>query len=76
MPVNFFRAVRGLMNEPQALYSPSTVEAWEARMPGLTTHDIADVNHYTIVMGQRGAEEVAAVVRSAARTEVELRRNA
>lgn len=76
MPVTFLRAPRGLMNEPTALYSTSTVEEWEARMPGLTTGEVADVNHYTIVMARRGAEAVAAVVRSVARTEVELRRNA
>jgi lipase len=65
MPVSFIRAPRGLMNEPRGLYPASTVEAWEARMPGLTTYDIADVNHYTIVMARRGADEVAAVIRSA-----------
>ena len=76
MPVTFLRAPRGLMNEPTPLYSASTVEEWEARMPGLTTNEVADVNHYTIVMARRGAEAVAAIVRNVARTEVELRRNA
>ena len=65
MPVSFIRAPRGLMNEPRALYSASTVEEWEERMPHLSTHEIADVNHYTIVMARRGADEVAAVARRA-----------
>src|SRR5690554_3364155 len=43
VPVTFLRAPRGLMNEPSALYSPSTVEEWEARMPGLITNEVADV---------------------------------
>lgn len=66
VPVTFLRAARGLLNEPQALYATSTVEEWKARMPGLTALEIADVNHYTIVMSRRGAEQVAAVVRRAA----------
>src|SRR5690606_8567858 len=65
MPVTFIRAPRGLLNEPRALYATSTVEEWRARMPGLTTLEIADVNHYTIVMARRGAEQVAVVVESA-----------
>jgi pimeloyl-ACP methyl ester carboxylesterase len=77
MPVSFLRAPRGLMNEPRALYSPSTVEEWEARMPRLTTHEIADVNHYTIVMARRGADDVAAIIRSAvARTANDSSRSA
>jgi pimeloyl-ACP methyl ester carboxylesterase len=65
IPVSFLRAPRGLLNEPQALYSASTVGEWEARMPSLTAYDIADVNHYTIVMSRRGADQLGAVVGSA-----------
>lgn len=67
MPVriSFLRAPRGLLNEPQALYSASTVKEWEARVPSLTSYDIADVNHYTIVMSRRGADQLGTFVRSA-----------
>ena len=65
MPISFIRSPRGLLNQAPGLYSASTLRAWEDRMPNLTTHDIADVNHYTIVMARRGAEEVLAVVRDA-----------
>ena len=65
VPVTFIRAPRGLLNEPRALYATNTVEEWKTRMPSLTTLEIADVNHYTIVMARRGAEQVAAAVGSA-----------
>lgn len=65
MPVDFIRSPRGLLNQAPGLYTASTLRAWEDRMPNLITHDIADVNHYTIVMARRGAEEVLAVVHSA-----------
>ena len=65
VPIAFLRAPRGLLNEPRALYSPSTVEEWEARVPTLTAHDIADVNHYTIVMSRQGADQLGTHVRNA-----------
>ena len=63
--ITFIRAPRGLLNEPRALYSASTVEEWEARVPTLTAHDIADVNHYTIVMSRHGADRLGTHVRNA-----------
>jgi pimeloyl-ACP methyl ester carboxylesterase len=63
--ISFLRAPRGLLNEPQALYSTSTVEEWEARVPSLTAYEIADVNHYTIVMSRRGADQLGAYVTDA-----------
>lgn len=63
--ISFLRAPRGLLNEPQGLYSASTVGEWEARVPSLTAYDIADVNHYTIVMSRRGADQLGTFVRSA-----------
>lgn len=64
-PVTFLRAPRGLQNEARGLYSTSTVEEWGARMPSLVTCEVADVNHYTIVMAPQGAEQVATVVTTA-----------
>jgi pimeloyl-ACP methyl ester carboxylesterase len=60
-PAAFLRAPRGLMNETP-LYSPTDVAAWRQRLPGLTTVEVPGVNHYTILMTDRGATAVAAVV--------------
>jgi hypothetical protein len=49
------------MNETP-LYSPTDVAAWRQRLPGLTTVEVPGVNHYTILMTDRGATAVAAVV--------------
>ena len=41
-------------------------------MPQLVVHDVADVNHYTIVMSARGVDSVMPVIRDrirAARTQ-------
>lgn len=62
VPVTFFRAPRGLLDEPRALYETSAVRRWQDRMPQLTALETPDVNHYTIVMAPRGAEQIAPVV--------------
>jgi pimeloyl-ACP methyl ester carboxylesterase len=59
LPIDFLRAPRGLLNEPTALYEPAAVAQWSARLPTLTRQDVDDVNHYTIVMSDRGADRVA-----------------
>lgn len=56
-------APRGLQNETPGLYPPAVLARWRAALPQLTVHEVADVNHYTIVMGERGAAAVAAVLR-------------
>jgi lipase len=50
------------MNEPTALYSRAEVSAWQERLPGLMTLEVPNVNHYTILMTDRGAAAVAAAV--------------
>ncbi|MCU1586128.1 MAG: alpha/beta hydrolase [Microbacteriaceae bacterium] len=61
-PTAFLRAPRGLLNEPTPLYSPADVAAWRQRLPGLITVEVPGVNHYTILMTDRGAAAVAAAV--------------
>jgi lipase len=61
-PTMFLRAPRGLQNEPRALYSPEDVARWRRRVPGLAVREVDAVNHYTIVMSDRGAAAVAAAV--------------
>lgn len=61
-PVLFLRAPRGLQNEPGGLYSRPAIDRWQDEHPGFAQREIADVNHYTIVLGQRGAGTVAGAV--------------
>lgn len=63
VPVHFIRAPRGLLDQPEALYPPERVEHWMSRLPNLHVHDVADVNHYTIVMSAAGVASIAPVVR-------------
>ena len=62
VPIDFLRAPRGLQNEPTALYDRSIVADWATRLPTLTGHEVDNVNHYTIVMSDRGADRVATTV--------------
>jgi hypothetical protein len=55
-------APRGLQNETPGLYSPAALARWQSVVPGLSIEEIPDVNHYTIVMGERGAAAVAAAL--------------
>lgn len=63
LPIDFLRAPRGLLNEPTALYERAAAVAAAERMPALRLHEVDGVNHYTVVMSDRGAEHVASVVR-------------
>ena len=60
--VDFVRAPRGLLNQVPPLYPDSEMERWRAALPEVEIHEVADVNHYTIVMGERGADAVADLV--------------
>lgn len=61
-PVEFLRAERGLLDQPEALYPRQGVAALARRMPALRATEVAGLNHYTIVMTAAGAAQVAAVV--------------
>jgi len=63
MRVDVLRAPRGLL-DADPLYAPGVLDAAVAALPDAALHEVEDVNHYTIVMSDRGAEEVAAVVRT------------
>ena len=67
-PTTFLSAPRGLMDEIPPLYPTGTIEEWSARLPQVGFLAVEDVNHYTIVMSDRGARAVAAVVVGAVRT--------
>lgn len=62
-PVDFFRAPRGLL-DAAPLYPEAVVREWAERMPQLVVHDVADVNHYTVVMSESGTGSVIPVIRA------------
>jgi lipase len=62
-PVRFLRAPRGIMND-KALYAEDKLARVTRGIPQFTSATIPDVNHYTIMLSDRGAHAVAAEVRS------------
>jgi pimeloyl-ACP methyl ester carboxylesterase len=66
VPVEMLRAPRGLQNEPTPMIAVELAAAWVSEAPDQRrVSEVADVNHYTIVMGQAGARAVAqAIVRA------------
>jgi pimeloyl-ACP methyl ester carboxylesterase len=68
-PTTFISAPRGLLDEVPPLYPAEAVAAWSARLPGIRMLAAEDVNHYTIVMSDRGASAVAVIVQEAAQRE-------
>ncbi len=68
VPVEMLRAPRGLQNDPGPMIPAELAAAWADADPARRrVGEVADVNHYTIVMGAAGARAVAgAIVRPAA----------
>jgi pimeloyl-ACP methyl ester carboxylesterase len=66
VPVEMLLAPRGLQNEPAPMIAPELAAAWAHAAPDRRrVTEVPDVNHYTIVMGERGARAVAqAIVRA------------
>ena len=64
-PVRLLLAPRGLLNEVPPLYPEAVLEHWRERQPQIAMSTVADVNHYTIVMHERGIGHVADAVREA-----------
>ena len=56
-PVFLFRAERGLLNGPPVL-PEELVAPWRQRIPQLEDELIEDTNHYSIVLGDRGAQAI------------------
>jgi len=56
-------APRGLMNETPGLYKEETLKAWKNKLRSLSISEVPDINHYMIVMSERGANAVAAEAR-------------
>ncbi len=60
--VSFLRAPRGLQDEPGGLYPQHGLDYWRTRYPDLVSRDVAGVNHYTITLGNTGADAVSAAI--------------
>ncbi|MEU0603258.1 alpha/beta hydrolase [Streptomyces sp. NPDC006393] len=59
LPARLLWADRGLMDEPQGLYDERRLAAAGLDPARLATHRVADVNHYTVLVGDDGARTVA-----------------
>jgi lipase len=62
-PTLLLSAERGLLDQVPPLYSAERLPGLLAAYPGLRHVAVADVNHYTIVLSDRGADAVATAVR-------------
>jgi lipase len=63
IPVILLRAERGILNQIPPLYPEDGVAAWLDALPTLRSVVIPAVNHYTILLTERGAKAVADALR-------------
>lgn len=63
-PVLFITCPRGLFNETPGLYAPDHLKELLTTYPQVRHARIEDVNHYNIVMGKKGAAELAALLKA------------
>lgn len=59
---DFLRAPRGLLNQTPSLYPIELMPDLAVRFPRMRSSTVADVNHYTILLADRGARALAAAV--------------
>lgn len=64
-PATFLHAPRGFVDDPPGLYAPETVAELAREHGDIEFRAVDDVNHYTIVLSERGAAAVASAVREA-----------
>jgi pimeloyl-ACP methyl ester carboxylesterase len=62
-PATILWAPRGLLDEPQGLYDERRLAAAALDPARVSTQRVEDVNHYTVLLDERGAEVVAEHVR-------------
>jgi lipase len=63
-PAVFLRAPRGQFNQEPPLYPESVVDEWCAKLPLLESVFVPDVNHFSIMLAERGAAAVAEAIRA------------
>ena len=59
VPTVLLRAPRGMFGQPPGLLSEEAVEEATRRRPDITIETVAEANHYTIVLAERFAAQVA-----------------
>jgi lipase len=64
-PAHLLAAPNGLLGEPNPMQPMAVVEAWAAARAERSGALVADVNHYTITLGERGAQASADAIRDA-----------
>ena len=64
VPAVLLRAPRGLLDQPEALYTRAEAAEWEARLPLLRVVEVPDVNHYTIIFDHDAVNVVVAELRN------------
>jgi lipase len=62
-PIRFLRAERGVMNGP-ALYDERRLRRATAKLKSFSSATVDGVNHFTIMISERGAKAVAAEIRT------------
>ena len=62
--VVLLRAPRGLLGEPPGLYPEQLLGSYAIASPGLRYRTVPDVNHYTMLLSERGAAAVAGEIRA------------
>jgi pimeloyl-ACP methyl ester carboxylesterase len=65
-PARLLLAERGIMNEPQGLYDDARLDAAGLDRGRVAVERVDDVNHYTILVGAKGAARVANHIRDLA----------
>lgn len=63
-PVAFVTVPRGLQDETPGLYAPDRLGALLERYPTVRHIELADLNHYTVVLGVAGASALGEVLRA------------
>lgn len=61
-PVRLIRATRNLLNQAPALIPDEVVTEWRGRLSRLEDTVVDDTNHYTVMLGARGADTIAGAV--------------
>jgi pimeloyl-ACP methyl ester carboxylesterase len=66
LPATLLCAPRGLLDDPHPMQPIELCAEWAAQAPALRSAvEIDDVNHYSILLGRRGASAVADAIRAA-----------
>ncbi|MDQ3105215.1 MAG: alpha/beta hydrolase, partial [Actinomycetota bacterium] len=63
VPILFLRAERGLL-DAEPFYLEDRVTRWSQETPAVLARTVPDTNHYSLLLGSRGAAAVAHALRS------------